>query len=114
MKTKEDIVHFLLQAGMPHEEVSDGMWVVGSTDDAQKIVLKYAPPVLVARLNVMEVPEKHKEELFQTLLSLNATDMLHGAYGLEEGKIVIADALELENLDFNEFQAMIDDIALAV
>jgi Tir chaperone family protein CesT len=45
---------------------------------------------------------------------LNATEMMHGAYGLEGGKIVISDALQLENLDFNEFQATIDDITLAV
>jgi hypothetical protein len=39
---------------------------------------------------------------------------MHGAYGLEGDKIVLTDALQLENLDFNEFQATIDDITLAV
>jgi hypothetical protein len=65
----------------------------------------------------MDLPAQDKvnrEELFQTLLTLNAAEMMHGAYGLEGGKIVISDALQLENLDFNEFQATIDDITLAV
>jgi hypothetical protein len=87
---------------------------VGGEDDTHKIVLRLEPPVLVCRINVMDVPHQRKEELFRTLLSLNVRDMLHGAYGLEEDKVILTDALELENLDFNEFQATVEDIALAV
>jgi hypothetical protein len=114
MKTKEDIESYLLQANLPYEEVGDGLWLTGRPEDAERIVVKYQPPVLVCRVNVMDVPEKNRIELFQMLLQLNATEMMHGAYGLEGGKIVISDALQLENLDFNEFQATIDDITLAV
>jgi hypothetical protein len=114
MKSKEDIESYFLQANLPYEEVGEGLWLTGRAGDAERIVVKYLPPVLVTRVNVMDVPEKQKEELFQTLLALNATEMMHGAYGIEGGKIVISDALQLENLDFNEFQATIDDITLAV
>src|SRR5215471_7014223 len=118
MKTKEDIESFLSQMAVPYEEVGDGMWLTGAKDDAQRIVVKYQPPVLVCRVNVMDLPKDlpktQREELFQTVLTLNASEMMHGAYGLEGGKIVISDALQLENLDFNEFQATIDDITLAV
>jgi hypothetical protein len=114
MKSKEEIESYLIQAGLPHEEIADGMWVTGRPEDSERIVVKYQPPVLVCRVHVMDLPEQNKEELFQTLLTLNAGEMMHGAYGLEGGKIVISDALQLENLDFNEFQATIDDITLAV
>ena len=40
--------------------------------------------------------------------------MVHGAFGLEGDAVVIVHALELENLDFNEFQAVIDDMSMAV
>jgi hypothetical protein len=40
--------------------------------------------------------------------------MLHAAYGLEDDMVVLGGAQQLENLDFNEFQAMLDDIYLAV
>jgi len=40
--------------------------------------------------------------------------MVHGAFGLEGEAVVLVDALELENLDFNEFQAVIDDMSMAV
>ena len=48
------------------------------------------------------------------VLELNATEMLHGAYGLEEGAVVVTDALQLANLNFNEFQATADDIGMAL
>jgi len=56
----------------------------------------------------------NREELFRTLLELNATEMMHGAYGIEGDAVVISDALQIENLDYNEFAATIDDITLAV
>jgi hypothetical protein len=114
MKTKEEIEAYFDRMELPHEEVGDGLWLTGSKDDAERIVVKYQPPVLVCRVNVMDVPKEKREELYQTILELNAAEMMHGAYGLEGGKIVISDALQLENLDFNEFQATIDDITLAV
>src|SRR5215468_5872051 len=114
MKTKEDIESYLSQMGLPYDELGDGLWLTGSKEDAQRIVVRYQPPVLVCRVNVMDLPKENREELFQTVLTLNASEMMHGAYGLEGGKIVISDALQLENLDFNEFQATIDDITLAV
>ncbi len=114
MKTKEDIESYFIQAGLPHEEIGDGMWMTGRPEDSQRIVVKYQPPVLVCRVHVMDLPEQNREQFFQELLTLNAADMMHGAYGLEDKKIVISDALQLENLDFNEFQATIDDITLAV
>ncbi len=36
------------------------------------------------------------------------------AFGIEGKAVVIVHALELENLDFNEFQAVIDDAAMVV
>lgn len=113
MRTKEDIEGFLLRAELTHREVSPGMWVISGPGSVEQIVIKFQPPVLVARVNVMDVPAEGREECFQTLLELNC-EMMHGAYGLEGGKIVLTDALQLENLDFNEFQATIDDITLAV
>jgi hypothetical protein len=114
MKTKEDIESYLLRAELSHKEISPGLWVIQGVGNVEQIVIRLAPPVLVCRVNVMDAPAEHREECYRTLLELNATEMMHGAYGLENGKIVLTDALQLENLDFNEFQATIDDITLAV
>ncbi|HEX6835766.1 MAG TPA: hypothetical protein VF334_04300, partial [Polyangia bacterium] len=78
------------------------------------LIITLAGPVLVFRVKVMDIPAHHREELFRTLLELNATEMMHGAYGIEGESVVIMDALQLENLDYNEFAATVDDITLAV
>jgi hypothetical protein len=65
-------------------------------------------------MKVMELPQGKREALYETLLGLNTTEMVHGAFGIESSAVVITDALQLENLDFNEFQAVIDDITMAI
>ncbi|MBA3318554.1 MAG: hypothetical protein H0T50_10745, partial [Gemmatimonadales bacterium] len=53
-------------------------------------------------------------ELFRQLLELNARELVHGSYGLEGDHVVLTDTLDLENLDYNEFEASFDSITLAV
>jgi hypothetical protein len=114
MKSVNDIESYLIKMELPHEEPRDGTWLVRGIDGIDNIVITLAGPVLVFRVKVMDVPRQHREELFRTLLELNATEMMHGAYGIEGDAVVISDALQLENLDYNEFAATVDDITLAV
>ena len=121
MKTASDIQDFLIKLELPYEEPREGTFVVrGETAGGglDNIIVTIAGPVLVFRVKLMEIPralkEGDREQLFRTLLELNATEMMHGAYGVEGESVVICDALQLENLDFNEFAATIDDISLAV
>ena len=53
-------------------------------------------------------------KLYQTLLELNASDLVHGAYGLEGDEVILVDALELQDLDYSEFQASLESLSLAV
>ena len=114
MKTAADIQSYLLKMELPYEEPREGTWVVGGLDGVDRMIITLAGPVTVFRVKVMEIPRHHREDLFRTLLELNATEMMHGAYGVEGDAVVIMDALELENLDYNEFAATVDDITLAV
>ena len=114
MRTAADIQSYLLKLELPHEEPREGTWIVKGLDGLDSMVVTLAGPVAVFRVKLMDIPHKHREELFRTLLELNATEMMHGAYGIEGDAIVISDALQLENLDYNEFAATVDDITLAV
>ncbi len=114
MKSSADIQAYLMRLGDAYDEPSEGTWVINSKDGIDNIVLTLAGPVVVFRCKVMELPKSHREELYRTLLELNATEMMHGAYGIEGQAVVISDALQLENLDYNEFAATLDDITLAV
>jgi hypothetical protein len=113
MKTVEDIESFLVKAGLPYETVKPGLWLV-QIGDYGRLAVSIAGPVVAFRIKVLDTPKQGGEELYRTLLQLNTTEMVHGAFGLEGEAIVIVDALELENLDFNEFQAVIDDMSMAV
>jgi hypothetical protein len=113
MKTIEDIESFLVRARLPYETVKPGLWLV-QIGEYGRLALSIAGPVLAFRIKVLEAPKQGGEGLFRTLLQLNTTEMVHGAFGIEGEAVVIVDALELENLDFNEFQAVIDDMSMAV
>lgn len=115
MRSAEDIENYLIKMETPFEAIGEDLWrVKGFGPD---LVVSIANPVVVFRMKVLDlekVPKTHREELFQTLLELNSEEMLHGAYGVEGNSVVATAALQLENLDFNEFQAAIDDIGIAV
>lgn len=114
MKTAADLQSYLMKMELPYDEPREGTWVVRGLDGIDNMVITLAGPVVVFRVKIMEVPRTHREDLFRVLLELNATEMMHGAYGAEGDAIVISDALQLENLDYNEFAATVDDITLAV
>jgi len=110
MATREDIEHYLIQIGYPYESIDSNMWVIRNTAD---VVVTIDPPLIVFRMKLMEIPGSHRENLFKLLLELNASHMIHGAYGIEDSNVVLIDTLQVENLDYNEFQASLDALMLS-
>lgn len=115
MVTREDVERYLLSSELAFEEVEPGMWVAQS-GDGPALVIHHSPPVLVFRLKVMDAPRDTSKctDLYRSLLRLNASHLLHAAYGLEEDDVVLTETLELQNLDQNEFQAVIDSFQMAM
>jgi hypothetical protein len=113
MKTRDDIESYLLKIGVVHEELGGDIWRLNE-GGLENLMISLAGPIVVFRLKIMDVPSKQREALFETLLRLNTTDLFHCAFGIEANAIVLAGALALENMDFNEFQAVIDEIGMAV
>lgn len=115
MVTRDDVESFLLRMEAEFEELEEGMWVLRAGSDAAGVVVNHSPPLLVFRAKVLDIPDHERRcELYQRLLELNATELVHGAYAIEEGDIILTEAMELENLDFNEFQAAVDSIHMAL
>jgi hypothetical protein len=118
MRGKEDIEGFLerLDSGTAEvREAEPGIWLVRTTSGAE-VIVHYAPPVVILRVTVMPLPvdQARQARLCRDLLGYNARDLVHGAYGLEGERVVLVDTLELENLDFNEFEASFDSLTLAL
>lgn len=116
MRTREDIESYLVRAEVPFEVVGDdGMWLVRDASLGENIAIKAAGPLLLFRVKVLELREvADKSALYEELLALNATDLVHGSYGISEDAIVLTCTLEIENLDYNELQAVLDDFSLAL
>jgi hypothetical protein len=119
MTSREDLEGFIDRMGaegVQAEEAAPGLWVLKSPGKGDFAVgVHYLPPVVVLRVQVMKVPSDGKRaDLYRHLLELNARDVLHGSYGVDGEDVVLSDALELENLDFNEFQASFDSITMSL
>jgi hypothetical protein len=121
MVTREDIESFLdrLAAdGASYEEIDDtGIWVVRPSGAlGLDVVVSYAPPVVILRVKVMDLPpdDGRCATLTRRLLELNATDLVHGSYGIEHDAVILTEALELAHLDYEEFLASYEGMTLAL
>ncbi|MCC6242278.1 MAG: hypothetical protein IT353_05530 [Gemmatimonadaceae bacterium] len=120
MVSREDIEDFLdrLSAdGATHREIEPGLWIVrpGGAIDFD-VVVTHNPPVVLLRVQVMPLPADAAElaALSRRLLELNATDLLHGSYGIDREDVVLTAALELAHLDYEEFLASYESMTLSL
>lgn len=121
MVSREDLESFLIRMDVEFEEVADGMYLVRSRTDHLPIVVNHSPPLLIVRIKVMDLPSAAAsgdrppslEPLFRTLLELNAADVVHGAYGIEEGEIILSHTFQLESLDYPELQAAMESLQMS-
>lgn len=113
-----DIIEgYLVRGGTPYEAIGEGMWIVNDElDQLDNIVITLSVPVVLFRVKLMELPKDAAESaaLCRMLLELNASSMIAGAYALEGDAVVAVETLQSENLDFNEFQAAIDGLTMAI
>jgi len=115
MVSREDLESFLIRMDLDYEEVDEGMFLTRTESNGTPMVVHHADALLLIRMKVMDMPEDNEssKDLYRTLLELNATEIVHGAYGIENGDLILSDTLELETLDFHELQASMESIGLA-
>jgi hypothetical protein len=121
MVTKEDIERFIdrlgADQGVTCSELEPGLYFVKPNGELDfGVVVHFSPPVVVLRVKVMSLPTDKESlaTLSRRLLELNATDLVHGAYGIEQESIVMTEALELSHLDYEEFLAAYESITVAL
>ena len=115
MVNRDDLESFFIRMDLEYEEVEPGMYLVRGKTTGYPTVVHCADALLLIRMKVMDLPELGDKALglYRTLLELNATDIVHGAYGIEDKELILSDTLELETLDFKELQASIESMELA-
>ena len=120
MVTKDEIEGFLDRLGAEgasYSEIEPGLWVVRPNGELDfNVVVHFSPPVVLLRVKVMSMPTKAESvaTLSRRLLELNASDLLHGSYGIENDSIVMTEALELAHLDYEEFLAAYESITVSL
>jgi len=109
------IEQYLIDLMYNYQELKPNLWLLEDAEyNLEGMLIMYAEPLVIIRVQVMNAPKKNQLEFFTKLLELNAGDMIHGAYGLEGDKVVITNTLEYETLDYSEFRAALDAVSLAL
>ena len=115
MSPADRIEGFLVKLALTYQKPAPGSWVVSDSElGLENLVIVLSEPLVIVRINVMQVPSAGKDKLFEELLRINATDMVHGAYAVDGTNIIIIDTLEADTMDIEEFKASIDAIGLAL
>ena len=116
MVTEQDIESYLIKMGLTYQELGKKTWRIADNDDSvDNLVVTLNDPVIVFHVKLLDIPDGcDRLGLYEELLKLNASEMVHGAYGLEGNAVVATDTLQAENLDFNEFQASVDSLNLCI
>jgi hypothetical protein len=116
MRTVKDIEAYLgrLNRQFHPVEGETSTFLISSGEQFPPVALRVDPPLVVLRVHIGDVPKGEPTGLFRKLLQLNAKALVHSSYGIDEARIILSAALELENLDFNELEATLDEIDLAL
>lgn len=115
MRTVKDVEAYLEKSNRSYSPVDgeDGTFLVRSSEAFPPLAVRVDPPLVVVRVHIGDIAEE-RTALFRKLLELNARSLVHASYGIEGNRIVLTSAHELENLDFNEMEAMLDEIDVAL
>lgn len=117
MRSEKDVEAYLLRLKRPYRSVDDqpGTFLVESSGSMPPIAVRVDPPLVVVRVHMGDIDRgTNQEALYRKLLELNARQLVHASYGIDDRHVVLSSALELENLDFNELQATLDEIDLVL
>ncbi|MDR2479972.1 MAG: YbjN domain-containing protein [Treponema sp.] len=113
--TESKIEQYLIELMLTYQQIGPNLWLLDDEERRlQGVAVMLAEPLVVVRAEVMDAPEHNQAELYTKLLELNAADVLHGAYALESGKIILIDTLEYATMDYEEFRATLDAFSLAL
>jgi hypothetical protein len=117
-RTHEEIENYVVSCGIDFEEPAHGTWVLRDPQwGGAQIVVQFTEPLVIFRCKLFDLPtlaDRDAARLFRRLLELNATEMVQGAYALEDRSVVAVEVMQAENLDANEFLAAVDSLTLAI
>ncbi|MCE2994388.1 MAG: YbjN domain-containing protein [Cyclobacteriaceae bacterium] len=117
MNTIETIEDFALRLDckiLYKDEQSGILKIDNQADGIHNLILGFAPPILIMEQYLFTFREGNTE-MFKKLLQKNR-DTIHGAFVIsEEGnRVLFRYTMQLQNLDFNEFESALNSLGLLV
>jgi hypothetical protein len=112
----ENVESMLFRSGAPFDQLDSTTWVLRLDNrHRSRVIVKVADPIVLfsVPLGTLDAGVERLDVLFRTLLEFNA-DFMHNSYAIEGERVVLSGALQTENLDHNEFQAIIDDLTMSL
>jgi hypothetical protein len=98
-----------------YRKLDENIWLLDDPEHGlEEVAVMYEAPLVIVRALVMNAPEEGRLACFTKLLELNANDVIHGAYALENNQIVLIDTLEYDTMDYADFRATLDAFSLAL
>ncbi|MDR0302784.1 MAG: YbjN domain-containing protein [Treponema sp.] len=109
------IEQYLIDLMLTYEKISANLWLLDDEEHSlQGVAIMQADPFVIFRAEIMDVPKDNLLELYTKLLELNAIDVIHGAYALENKKIVLINTMQYDTMDYEEFRATLDSFSFAL
>jgi hypothetical protein len=115
MDYKEKLEKYFITLGLTFENLDETAWVINDSEKGlENVMVLLEEPVAIIRVNLMNLPKNNREELYETVLKLNAEELVHGAYAIDGDKLILIDTNEIGTFDLEELQASLDSISLAI
>ena len=108
------IEQFLINLMYTYQQVENNLWLIEDDEHSLNgVAIALTDTLVTVRVVVMDDSKNRSLELYATLLELNV-DLIHGAYALAGGKVLLVDTLEYDTMDFSDFRAVMDAFSLAL
>jgi len=109
------IEQYLIDLMITYQKIDSNLWLLDDEEHTlQGVAIMQADSVVITRAEIMDVPKSNVLELYTKLLEINATDLVHGAYAVDKGKVVLIDTLHYDTMDYDDFRAVLDSFSLAI
>ncbi len=98
-----------------HQDTDEELIVVSNEDRGiYQMVIDCEYPILIIEQLIYDIKSFTKDHFLQ-LLKMNR-NLIHGAFVIddEEKQVIFRDTLQVENLDFNEFEGTINALSLGL
>jgi len=115
MKNSEKLERYFIQLRLDFEALGKDNYLIQDKDNGlENVMVILEEPVVMIRINLMGLPQKNKDTLFEKVLRLNGEDMLYGFYAIEGDKLIMLSSHLIDTFDQEELQATLDSMSLAI